>query len=409
MSTPIQWTDETWNPIVGCTKVSAGCAHCYAERHAVRLAGNPLPAIAEAYAGLTDDRGRWTGRVRLVERALTRPLRWRKPRRVFVNSMSDLFHEQVPDEWIDRIFAVMALCPQHAFQILTKRPERMAAYLQPAVRPKALPDARTGSLHGGPFTEAYRASREYAVGTHIGETAAWGAGAEFRQFVDAEEMAGRLAVFKTPAFKRWNTRRHRILDEFYRQAEDHWPLPNVWLGTSIEDQATADQRIPHLLKCPAAVRFVSCEPLLGPVDLTEWCSWDDTSQMYRWTKCSHCGVVGDSWDPCPGCGSDEEHNPAPPLDWVIVGGESGPGARPMHPAWARGLRDQCQTAGVPFFFKQWGAWLPDCLCGGKHRCRTTARPEPPGGGIMFRCGARSPHQHKLDEREWRQMPKGSDQ
>lgn len=279
-TTSIEWTDRTWNPVTGCTKVSPGCDHCYAEGIARRFAGGP------AFPNGFD--------VTLHPERLEAPLRWRKPARVFVNSMSDLFHDQVPDEFIARVWAVMAATPQHTYQILTKRHGRMRSLLRKG--PQNLLD-----LQGAP------------------------AGAS------------------------WNA---------------PWPLPNVWLGVSVEDQKRADLRIPALLDTPAAVRFLSCEPLLGPVDLTPWMP----SGHVRW-QCSGCRrfYAGDLTPACPGCGREgylcgsHVGNGRPngqPLSWVIAGGESGPKARPMHPAWARQLRDQCQAAGVPFFFKQWGEWAP---------------------------------------------------
>ena len=268
--TGIEWTDTTWNPIRGCTRVSAGCQHCYAESVAARFSGPGLP-----YEGLTKLVGgdrRWTGEVRLVEEALTQPLRWKRPRRIFVNSMSDLFHEAAPNAAIDRIFAVMALAPHHTFQILTKRPNLMNAYL-----------------------------------TH-----------EWTGFRIRNEM-------------------QTITPQSIINMD--WPLTNVWLGVSVENQGTADERIPLLLAAPAAKRFISAEPLLGPVDLQRV---EGVSGIVKTLTGAHHGLGGVA------IGSG--------LDWVICGGESGPHARPMHPNWARSLRDQCAAAGVPFFFKQWGEW-----------------------------------------------------
>jgi protein gp37 len=279
--TKIEWTDATWNPIRGCTRVSEGCRHCYAEVMAARFSdpgqwGHGLAQRVALPGGGTDHR--WTGKVELVDAALDLPLRWRGPRRIFVNSTSDLFHEKVPDKWIDRVFAVMALAPQHSFQVLTKRPERMRAYLcQPG---------RTGDV--------LDACRGYLI---------------------------------TPGHPK-----PRMVEDGIQLLT----LPNVWLGTSIEDQATADERIPHLLATPAAVRFISAEPLLGPVDL----------------NCVKCPVHGEVCALTGYLGNGMYGDYGPKLDWVIVGGESGPGARPMHPAWARSLRAQCQAAGVPFFMKQ---------------------------------------------------------
>lgn len=269
MSTKIQWTDETWNPSVGCSKVSTGCENCYAER----MARRQIAMGNKQYKGTVDERGKWTGKTNLVESQLAKPLRWRKPRKVFVCSMGDLFHESVPDESIEEVFAVMALADKHTFQVLTKRPDRMRAFL-----------ADDGDRYHWAMIEGH-AQRIHHMRT-------------------GEDPSMWLAV--------------------------HGPLPNVWLGTTVENQAAADERIPHLLSTPAAVRFVSCEPLVGAVDLS--------------------GYMDEGWfyneEPLDG-----------PLDWVIAGGESGPGARPMHPDWARSLRDQCQAAGVPFFFKQHGEWL----------------------------------------------------
>lgn len=257
--TGIEWTETTWNPIAGCAVVSPGCKNCYAMGEAHRLG----ELIGQAkYKGLTrvvNGKPVWTGEVRVWETALLDPLKWRKPRRVFVNSMSDLFAEGVSDETIDRVFAVMALAPQHTFQVLTKRPERMRDYLR----------ARNGMGN----------------------------------------IALCVAINAIPA-------RHAIP----RKGALEMPLPNVWLGVSVEDQRRANERIPLLLDTPAAVRWISAEPLLGPVELI---------QPY-----------------------------SARLDWVVVGGESGPDARPMQIEWARQLRDQCEASDVAFFFKQWGEHHP---------------------------------------------------
>lgn len=260
----IEWTEATWNPIVGCTAVSPGCDHCYAAREASgRLSHLPL------YAGLAN-RGVFTGEVRLVPERLTQPLRWTKPRRVFVNSMSDLFHKDVPDDFIAKVFAVMALAPRHIFQVLTKRHGRMRSLLSD-------PD--------------------------------------FKVLVALAALEFDDVILSGP-----------------------WPLPNVWLGVSVENQQWADIRIPALLDTPAAVRWLSMEPLLGSVDLRR--------SLARWQP-------GDD-QPWTG---DRLHT-RDVLGWVVAGGESGPNARPMHPDWARSLRDQCAAAGVPFFFKQHGEWEP---------------------------------------------------
>ncbi|RYC10040.1 DUF5131 family protein [Ciceribacter ferrooxidans] len=325
--TKIEWTDATWNPITGCSVVSPGCTNCYA----MKLAGTRLKNHPSR-KGLTRDTKAgpvWTGEVRFNAEWLDQPLRWTKPRMIFVCAHGDLFAEGVPDEWIDQVFAVMALCPQHTFQVLTKRPERMREYL------KALP-ARSGA---------------------VGKWAAWHWGAQ-----DPDAL-------------------HDQVSDAVRT-----PLPNVWLGVSVEDQRRAKERIPILLDTPAAIRWISAEPLLGPVDIRQWqhdygcgCGWGGVSPLdycheCGWRgiapgkhvpeNCPECGSAIEDYQACPECdGHDGDGlsfgpNSKPHLDWVVAGGESGPDARPMHPDWARSLRDQCAAAGVPFLFKQWGEWAP---------------------------------------------------
>jgi protein gp37 len=299
----IEWTDETWNPVVGCTRVSAGCDLCYAVQMTKRLEAMGQ----EKYAGLVNiGKNHFNGVVRTVDDALTIPLKWKKPRRVFVNSMSDLFHKDVPFEFIDKVFAVMALTPQHTYQVLTKRPERMAEYF-----------GRTEGISFSP-------EQEKELDRHFPP-------------VQAETMCDGGESTKMTEIPGWWDRLNKV-KEFGVASP-----PNVWLGTSVENQEAADERIPHLLRCPAAVRFLSCEPLLGPVDL----------KLGTWKLCHRCGEVGVDGLYCPNC---NRHSTAdnPELHWAICGGESGAKARPMHPDWARSLRDQCQAAGVPFFFKQWG-------------------------------------------------------
>lgn len=296
MPTGIEWTDKTWNPVTGCAKVSQGCKHCYAEREWPRMA-----RLVPSYAGraFTD--------VACHENRLDQPLHWKRPRKVFVNSMSDLFHPDVPDEFLDRVFAVMALAPQHVFQVLTKRPARMREYLaRPAVEVRIGLEAMAMCLDSVAATKG-----KSKLGAGI--------------LLNASDInPGGLAT---------------------------WPLPNVWLGVSVEDQDAADERIPLLLETPAAVRWISAEPLLGPVNLTaitpEYPERFDAlaGRLY----CDEPHVAGSYED-------------TPRLDWVVVGGESGPNARPMHPKWAKSLRDQCTEAGVPFLFKQWGEWVPRSAC-----------------------------------------------
>ncbi|MBF0169077.1 MAG: phage Gp37/Gp68 family protein [Alphaproteobacteria bacterium] len=279
-NTKIEWCDATWNPVRGCTKVSDGCKFCYAEAMARRFCkpGQWGDGIATRLKG-------WTGRVSLDEEALLRPLRWKKPRKIFVTSTGDPFHGAVPDAWLDRMLAVMALTPQHTYLLLTKRPERMRDYLM---------DEKT----------IMRVLQEMAVMIMH---------APKRQHSD---LVARL--------------------EYFDRAPTWWPLPNLWLGVSVENQKAADERIQSLRETPAAKRFLSCEPLLGPIDLRH-------SLL--------CPFEGKCKDNCMTCSSGG-------IDWVIAGGESGRHARPMHPDWVRGLRDQCANAGVPFLFKQWGEWLP---------------------------------------------------
>ncbi|MCJ2128325.1 phage Gp37/Gp68 family protein [Methylobacterium sp. E-045] len=288
----IEWTEKTWNPIVGCSVVSPGCTNCYAMTMAARLERMGT----ERYRGLTKPSKAgavWTGETRLVEETLTEPLRRRKPTMWFVNSMSDLFHESAPDAWIDRVFAVMALCPQHTFQVLTKRSARMRAYLSSDETAGRLTRALSHGIDG----------------------------------------IGSLSIVSC----------HDGLSGFQ--------LPNVWLGVSTEDQRRADERVPDLLATPAAVRFVSAEPLLGPIDFRNIPYPSPPEDEGR------RGSALDGHEVAGLVGNCIAYIPA--LDWIIVGGESGPGARPMHPAWARSIRDQCARAGVPYFFKQWGAWSED--------------------------------------------------
>lgn len=305
----IEWTDETWNPVVGCDHVSEGCRNCYAETMSNRLASMEH---SEQYDDVVDDKGRFAGgTVNTVPKMLEKPLEWDKPRRVFVNSMSDLFHPDVPFEFVDKVFAVMAMRPQHTFQILTKRPTRMKNYLN-----HIQPDYGLEKVG----RHVLELSKEYSVSL-------WG---------DQPDNLENLRP-----------------DE---HALHNWPIPNVWIGVSVEDQDAADERIPPLLECPAEVRFLSCEPLLGPVNL----EGGETYPKKGWLSGFHVEA-----EHANGCRGECRRCPVPvrvqnpgEIDWVIAGGESGPGARPMHPDWVRSVRDQCDEADVPFFFKQWGAWGP---------------------------------------------------
>ena len=254
--TKIQWADKVWNPVTGCTKVSAGCRECYAKilhdmRHKAYLEGKKLP---EQYSSPFEV-------VRCHEDRLEIPLHWRKPQRIFVNSMSDLFHPDVPFEFIFEIYHAMMHAEQHTFMILTKRPDRTIEF--------------------------------------------------FNWWYDLHNKLTGIRPF--------------------------WDYRNIWLGVSVEDQPTADKRIPLLLLTPAVVRFVSCEPLLGKINLSVKTVYKEREGFIAISK----------------------------LDWVICGGESGKNARPMHPDWARSLRDQCKETNVPFFFKQWGQYIPSYQAGEK--------------------------------------------
>lgn len=320
MTTSIEWTDETWNPVTGCTRVSEGCRHCYIERTPpFRMAGRKF---VNGSTGLT-----------LHPERLDQPLHWKKPRRVFVNSLSDLFHEDVPDYFIRNVYACMVAASWHTFQVLTKRPERRRYLLNaPSFREWVAERAAE-------WINVLRGDRSLPATENL---AAWHAGA-----------AG-----------------------------------NIQEGVSIEDQKTADARIPILLRTPAAVRFVSAEPLLGPVSF-RWACWDDwkDGNGARRPKVNHLDGLKK-------------------LDWVIVGGESGPGARPCHIDWIRSIRDQCQAAGVPFFFKQWGEWASGHeVDPGDGRGLTSYYFEDPHAPFKVwrfgkkRAGAR------LDGREWREFPR----
>lgn len=318
--TEIEWCDATWNPIRGCTRVSEGCTRCYAERQAARFNGPGQP-----YEGLvkrTTNGPRWTGKVMFVEKTLEQPLRWKRPRRIFVNSMSDLFHDEVDVAWVDKIFAVMALSSKHTFIILTKRADGMRQYVKRLAR--SIEPLQSAALE-------------------MGYTLNW--------------------------------QGHPLLK---------FPIPNVWLGVSVEDQTAADERIPDLLETPAAVRLVSAEPLLGPINF-------ESNSGLNWL---------DGWVKTPMPGSPGHYQNAgtngPPLDWVIAGGESGPDARPIHPQWVRDIRDQCQCADVPYFFKQWGAYGPEYV---KPVRNTIIR----NGVSMYLVGKKAAGK-QLDGRTWTEFP-----
>ena len=267
----IEWTDATWNPITGCSIISPGCANCYA----MKLAGTRL-RFHPSRRGLTKDTKTgpvWTGDLRVNEQWFDQPFEWKKGRMIFVCAHGDLFHEKVPDAIIDEIFAIMALNDQHIFQVLTKRDGRMREYFE-SIRYHALSQSVEARIA--------RAAKNLA--------------------------SGRAGENVNAAY--W--------DAFWQ-----WPLPNVMLGVSVEDQYHAINRVGNLTLTPAACRFVSYEPALGPIDLTHLKGFMDGS-----------------------------------IHWLIAGGESGPRARPADPEWFRSIRNQCETADVPFLFKQWGEWFP---------------------------------------------------
>ena len=271
----IEWTEMTWNPFVGCAIVSPGCTNCYAMSMAARIEAMGNQPRYDGTTRKVNGNAIWTGKINRAPReTLLAPLRRKKPAVWFVNSMSDCFAEGVPDEWIDEVFAVMALTPRHSFQVLTKRSQRMRDYF-------AVPNRRARI---------------------------WIAGCRIVEYAKLDQLMG-------------------VQEDVFSL-----PLSNVWLGVSTERQKEANERIPHLLETPAAIRFISAEPLLSPINLNAIESIPDGSSL-GWRRGGQ-----------PAASSR--------IDWVIVGAESGPGARPMDVAWAEHLRDQCNDAGVAFFMKQ---------------------------------------------------------
>jgi protein gp37 len=286
--TAIAWTNSTWNAAIGCSHVSEGCRFCYAEELATRFGWTKKAWTAPNAAE----------NVILKPHKLDLPLRWQEPRRIFVNSLSDVFHEQISDDYIDLMFAVMAASPRHTYQILTKRPKRMRDYVN--------------ALTLGRLDNAWA----YLIQTND-----------------------------------WVNRhgKNMTLDAMHRYLA--LPLDNVWLGTSVEAQREADERIPLLLQTQAVVRFLSCEPLLGPVSLYRWLS----SMKDRDDHLASHLTDGLWHDACAFCVNRRRHGGTGverSIDWAIIGGESGPNFRPMDLDWARSLRDQCVEAGVAFFYKQ---------------------------------------------------------
>lgn len=347
--TKIEWADMTINPVVGCSKCSPGCDNCYAEKMAARLA--KMPQTAAKYAGVVDTAGKWTGKTSALDLSCFDKLP-KKPQRIFVGSMTDLFH--APDQRnLMHIFIKMNRMRQHTFMVLTKRPETMRDFI----------------LSTGNFIP-----------------------------------------------------------------------PNIWLGVTVCNQAEADEKIPLLLDTPAAKRFVSVEPMLGPVDLSLYtgnvfCCHDcGHRELVCSSGCPSCGRVyapsedASSWVYCEDCKTSFLNNeicvcsecggktssPSASLDWVICGGETGPKVRPMHPDWVRGLRDQCEAAGVPFFFKGWGEWTPAFYQSGGFQVNCDAD-IPHGYAAMFHVFPETPEirMYKvgkrrsgrlLDGRVWNEVP-----
>lgn len=277
--TGISWTDASWNPFTGCSLVSPGCTHCYAQVQAARIVKLNPKSHYVGTVKMVKDIPVWTGILNEAPpHIFNAPLKWKAPRRIFVNSMSDLFHEALSDEQIDRVFAIMAMCPQHIFQILTKRSKRMREYAESGWQKRI-----------GAIMDAIKPS---PVGT-------W-------EFIGPR-------------------------------------LNNAWLGVSCEDQTRADERIPDLLATPAAVRWVSAEPLLAPIDFKHIHDGDNGYWFSALT-----GEYNDGINP-----RLERPLPFPAtLNWIVVGGESGEGFRPMHIEWAKSIFDQCKAAGTKYYFKQ---------------------------------------------------------
>lgn len=359
----IEWTDATWNPVVAidrtgkvgfhCEKVSPACEHCYAEafnRRRLPARGTGLP-----YTRSSRDKVR----IAIDEPTLLKPLKWRKSRRVFVESTSDLFADFVPFELIDRVFAVMELADWHTFQVLTKRPDRMAEYFETRHPSRPIDSIPPQWLH-------------------------W--------LNDVHDETGR-----------------NLVTRYGRREGDrkYWPLSNIWLGATLEDQPRLEQRLPHLLRCPAKVRFISYEPALGPIDLRP--------VLENAVDCENCGPIFESRaEPdgtggytavCPTCFTSWEDEGStvcgcdPHIHWVIGGGESGSNARPSHIGWFQVVRDQCDRVDVPFFFKQWGEWCPGDESTeqrlGVLKCQRRGSPESlvqfigPKGDVVFRVGKKA--------------------
>lgn len=319
MATNIEWTarknedgsitkGETWNPTVGCSEKSAGCRDCYAATMAYRLAAMGQKNYEGIAKKLPNGKKVWTGKINMIEDKLLFPATLKKPTNIFPGSMSDIFHEDIPFSFIDKIFAIMMLCPQHTFQVLTKRTDRMLEYC------KSRQD----------FEE-------------IDEAAQIIVGENPHLFFVVEKMSKEARSYGAPDIHITNELLPHLKDQLWYSGssygefgkdwefmyEGDFPAKHIWLGTSIEDQKAADERGKPLYELHRMgwITWVSNEPYIGPID---------------WEKPNYFGF----------------------LDWLVCGGESGPTARPMNPDWARASRDFCEKNKIPFFFKQWGNWGP---------------------------------------------------
>jgi protein gp37 len=424
--TKIEWCDKVLNPNTGCSKISAGCANCYAERIANRFWG-----------------GRKFTDVKCHPERLEQPLKWKKPQKIFVNSMSDLFHPDVPDEYISKVWDVMWAAKQHTFLILTKRPERMKKWVQ----------ENAYSKHFG-WVEEERVPFEpgdliYIDDLWMRNMCGWESAGKCEcnggyicgyppdKYSEKCEHGNRLCMSKNCPIAIDNPSKevleanglggqYEIDDDGY-SVDCEWMelhtrprnafAQNVWLGVTAENQQTADERIPILLQIPAAVRFVSVEPMLGAVDLS-CLSLGGGMFLNAFSGRRKCyNEYGGMWNiPNDYC----------KLNWVICGGETGPGARPMHPDWVRSLRDQCVAAGVPFFFKSWGEFIvPEdgeracrvCGCTQNNACedgcywvednlcnKCVGKPEPNERAVKYLRVGKKAAGALIDGQEWRRFP-----
>ncbi|PYF04979.1 protein gp37 [Rhodopseudomonas faecalis] len=353
----IKRTNQAWQPISGCSAVSSGCDDC-----AMGLRETPAlkRLLRTGFVNMTDAGPAWSGSVKLNKGTLLQPMRWRRPRSILVCPHSDLFNESVPDAWRDLVFAAMTLAPQHTFELSTRRSEKMRAWVSDPATPGRIARSILDMVIASIISPSRMMADDWPV-TSVGP--------------NPEEP-----------------------DDVTLMA---WPLPNLRLGVAVEDQQRANEHIPNLLATPAAVRFVSAVPLLGPIDLTDI---DLLPMLLRGRlrsendpKCTFDALTGKT-NVHPVHGVDDPFDRG--VDWVICGGESGPKARPLHPDWARGLRDQCAAVGIPFLFKRWGEWVPedqspeDAILPGWARCPWAERDRDGGWShgdqtSVYRLGKRA--------------------